>query len=490
MNIKYLMLTVVVILSSCTVDVTDTSKTLEKNKITFIGNQEDPDITFVIKRMIRNSILEEEYILLNQQDTIEYNSSGKAFFKIGQMTKILDSLIVDAGDTIKVDIKNDTLRLRVSHSDVSENLRWLRSFYNKVEEAYERVLEPIKDNDLDINILRKPLSRFNNYESEELTISHPYFIDRADYNKNKEAVDQQIKETYLKFDSLITTSTVDIGSKRIMSATLFNSTVEKFRRMGSTVQDWLYDLISDQNRDDCTFQYTTDLTEFYLEHQTAKHFQKITHLDLFQAYSKIDSTMCLEFRKELQRLCLYKLYAKGNRPKKTNRVLESYMNEHNDSSFYKLITSIYPININSNTFSSSKNELIDINNQRHEFDQILQDNKGKVVLIDFWASWCVPCRKGMPDVKRLEEKFGDENFKVIYVSIDRHINQWERASKDEEIWGNNNYWATNWSDSEISDRYTITHIPRYIIYDQMGELAYLNAPKPDALDDVILDLID
>lgn len=49
----------------------------------------------------------------------------------------------------------------------------------------------------------------------------------------------------------------------------------------------------------------------------------------------------------------------------------------------------------------------------------LPDLQGKVVLVDFWASWCVPCKKSFPVMRELREKFGGRGFVVIAVSLDR-----------------------------------------------------------------------
>lgn len=48
----------------------------------------------------------------------------------------------------------------------------------------------------------------------------------------------------------------------------------------------------------------------------------------------------------------------------------------------------------------------------------LSDYKGKVVIIDFWATWCGPCRKGIPDLIQLKKKYGSKGFEIIGVSVD------------------------------------------------------------------------
>ncbi|MEN8192300.1 MAG: TlpA disulfide reductase family protein [Bacteroidota bacterium] len=48
----------------------------------------------------------------------------------------------------------------------------------------------------------------------------------------------------------------------------------------------------------------------------------------------------------------------------------------------------------------------------------ISDLKGKVVILDFWATWCAPCRKGIPDLLELKEKYKDEEFEIVGISLD------------------------------------------------------------------------
>jgi peroxiredoxin len=68
-------------------------------------------------------------------------------------------------------------------------------------------------------------------------------------------------------------------------------------------------------------------------------------------------------------------------------------------------------------------------------DITLSNYKGKYVLLDFWASWCVPCRKDNPYVKAAYEKLKDKNFVVIGVSVDEDGTKWKQAiEKDQLPW--------------------------------------------------------
>ena len=53
-----------------------------------------------------------------------------------------------------------------------------------------------------------------------------------------------------------------------------------------------------------------------------------------------------------------------------------------------------------------------------QLQQLLDENKGKVIYLDFWASWCIPCRKSFPWMNAMEDKYAEQGFKVITVNVD------------------------------------------------------------------------
>lgn len=77
----------------------------------------------------------------------------------------------------------------------------------------------------------------------------------------------------------------------------------------------------------------------------------------------------------------------------------------------------------------------------------LSSLKGKVVLLDFWASWCGPCRSANKDIVKLYSKFKDKGFEVFSVSLDDNISAWEKAVKKDKItWqqvNENGGWQAN-----------------------------------------------
>ena len=124
-----------------------------------------------------------------------------------------------------------------------------------------------------------------------------------------------------------------------------------------------------------------------------------------------------------------------------------------------------------------------VNDNQLTFEEILSSNKGKVVLVDFWASWCAPCRKEMPHLKNLKSKFKDNELKVIEISIDKDYSSWVRASKLENLSNEkDNYIITNWKKSSLYKNYNITTIPRYLLFGKDGKIIDENAPRPSQME--------
>jgi peroxiredoxin len=99
----------------------------------------------------------------------------------------------------------------------------------------------------------------------------------------------------------------------------------------------------------------------------------------------------------------------------------------------------------------------------------LSSLKGKYVLIDFWASWCGPCRKEMPNVKRLYEKYKNKNFEILGVSLDRDRSAWIKAIKDDGLpWlhiSDLKFW-----ECEAARDYNVQAIPYTVLVDKDGKI--------------------
>ena len=100
----------------------------------------------------------------------------------------------------------------------------------------------------------------------------------------------------------------------------------------------------------------------------------------------------------------------------------------------------------------------------------LSDLRGTVVLLDFWASWCGPCRRENPSVVRAYEKYKDQGFAVFSVSLDSDANRWRKAIEQDQLtWPNHVSDLQGWRNGAARE-YGISSIPHTMLIDRDGAI--------------------
>lgn len=105
----------------------------------------------------------------------------------------------------------------------------------------------------------------------------------------------------------------------------------------------------------------------------------------------------------------------------------------------------------------------------------LNEQRGKVVLVNFWASWCAPCRKEMPHLNRLAEKYKSSGFTLLGVNVDDNLrNATEAASKFGV-----KFPVLLDTDKRVSKQYDLNSMPSTVLIDRNGRVRFLHRGYQD-----------
>jgi thiol-disulfide isomerase/thioredoxin len=120
------------------------------------------------------------------------------------------------------------------------------------------------------------------------------------------------------------------------------------------------------------------------------------------------------------------------------------------------------------------------NGQEKNFDEVIKEFKGKVVYVDFWASWCPPCRGEMPYSKQLHDTFkGNDNVVFLYITFDRTENAWKNGITNMAIEGYH-WYPSETQRMDINAKYQVSGIPRYMLIDKTGKVVNTDALRPSS----------
>jgi thiol-disulfide isomerase/thioredoxin len=125
--------------------------------------------------------------------------------------------------------------------------------------------------------------------------------------------------------------------------------------------------------------------------------------------------------------------------------------------------------------------ITDDQNQIFRFKDILLYNQGKLLYIDFWASWCQESIHEMPALEEIYNEHKSSGFDVVYISVDKEEEKWKWANSQYLSYNRPNSYLLDPSDLlVIRESFNMNTLPRYMLFDQEGKLLHGNAPKPES----------
>ncbi|MCP5063667.1 MAG: redoxin family protein, partial [Ignavibacteriae bacterium] len=109
---------------------------------------------------------------------------------------------------------------------------------------------------------------------------------------------------------------------------------------------------------------------------------------------------------------------------------------------------------------------------------LIKENKGKVIYIDFWAPWCQPCRKQMMFSHDLKKKFENNDVVFIYLCVNSPEKKWKEGVATLKLEGQN-YLLNNSQHNYLAQEFNISGIPHYVLVNKYGTIIDKDAERPE-----------
>ena len=147
--------------------------------------------------------------------------------------------------------------------------------------------------------------------------------------------------------------------------------------------------------------------------------------------------------------------------------------------FLVVIISLFILNCNGQKPSVFSQEALEdtfvtLNGDTVTFQQILDEYRGKTLLIDVWASWCKDCIKGLPNIKELQES--KENIVFVFLSLDKSLDKWKKGIENYQIEGDHYFMQSGWN-GPFGEFLDLDWIPRYLVVDKDQNISIYKETK-------------
>ncbi len=162
-----------------------------------------------------------------------------------------------------------------------------------------------------------------------------------------------------------------------------------------------------------------------------------------------------------------------NKDQNFHKYLQAFLNETQNQEYATYLKEKYL------RTPTAKGTLVNEHNEIKTYSELIKQYQGNIIYIDYWASWCMPCRAEIPSLKKMLIDYKDKKVVFLALSMDENKMAWKKAMSAEAIEeGNKNFLVNKNFESDLAKKFNIQSIPRYMIVGKDGKIINDNAPRP------------
>ncbi|MGG6230812.1 TlpA family protein disulfide reductase [Tenacibaculum sp. SDUM215027] len=462
---------------------------LKNELIVCIENYTD-NIIALRKENSYQNIEKDLYTSKKKIDTINIKLNKSEFIYLSHKKIVPDTLFLGKGDSIK--IKAYENRIEYSVNSYKHNNKKFKEASQKLKQDstyqnFKKQIDSLTNTFYSINYNKRPMIGNNDYQK---FINYPVKVNRDIYpskhkeekllfkllNKlyvykidflKKEELPNNLKE-HLKYKSLI-----EYNNKLSIFHSFFKSKAAK-NKLNSTI------FINDSL---LLNPYSKTIMLSFLRKNVIKskptYSRSKEYVNYVEAFDNAPVYLNDSLTKYARFLSIEAMINFGESFNVTKSKFNEFKSKYQDDRLNTILEDKYLLNID--IFDNIKNDvkLINHNQEISSLNDLIKNNNGNYIFIDFWASWCFPCREAMPDYQKVINKFSKEKITFLYLSIDKNKDSWLNAVKAENMESyQHSYMVLNQESANFLKSIKLVNIPRYILLDKQGKILHENAPGP------------
>ena len=205
---------------------------------------------------------------------------------------------------------------------------------------------------------------------------------------------------------------------------------------------------------------------------------RIRNADQFESdYTEIEKSFTGFMRDYFLSTLIYSAYSNNIQIKA--EFIQKYKSQSSTKDFKKIIDAVIAEKTEGSKNNIDGNSLFSVNRKKAiRLDELINQNKGKIILLDFMASWCTPCLADIPALKEIKKKYRGKDIVFLNISIDKQVQPWRKFIYATGYDKEDCYLLTDFTRCPLVKQYNIATIPRYIMLNKQGKVINADVPRP------------
>ena len=432
-----------------------------------------------------NDTIQKQHLSSKRSDTLVISLDKERLVTLESKAALGKNLLARPGDTLFVELRKGELNVKSTFQN---------SFVNLYQSQFSSDLATLQDS-LYAQLVQtdslQGMAVSNDYSSKVL---YPIFFQKEFYQNHPEVIQEFTNAAYAEANGLLNKLRKESPLEKANTLTVkeevqLNRIFQRISFLGRQLKNEAYTtdfLASPFFTDELLMQSANGISYLftYITDGVLKGERRTTsnrrYVEYAKAYDLLDAHFEGPMLARARVFCLERMVSESESYETISAYATAYQNTYpEDTLFMKTFSENFLIGQEALVQSKIGLNLLLENGSNKMLTGLLNELKGKVVYVDYWASWCAPCREAMPNSLRLKEKLEGKEVAFVYFSVDNGQEAWKKASANDGLEGyRHNYLVLNHAKSQMKKNLGIDAIPRYLIFNKEGKLVEDKAPSP------------